>query len=230
MGIITNALSIIGGVLLGTILKGKLSNKLCVICGISVIILSAVGFLENIFLVTSQSLSNDSLIILILALIIGYLFGEALKLEDKINSLSKGNNDKTPVFISTSLFFIVGGLEISGPILLALNGDNSMLYLKSLVDFPFAIIFGSLYGFKALLSAFPTALIQVSLFLLAKLCGDLIPTTCLKQLCALGYIILLFSGYNLLVDEKHKIKNTNMLPAFFLILIYNVTVKLVEIL
>jgi uncharacterized membrane protein YqgA involved in biofilm formation len=41
-----------------------------------------------------------------------------------------------------------------------------------------------------------------------------------KDLCSLGFIILFFSGFNLLTDRKNRVDNVNMLPSVFIVLVY----------
>ena len=122
-------------------------------------------------------------------------------------------------------FFGVGGLQICGPILLATIGDNSQLILKSIIDFPFALMFGISYGKKVMLSAIPVALVQLIIVWLSILSKTLFDTETVKQLCTMGYIILFFSGFNLICETKYKINNVNMIIGIFLILLYNIVIK-----
>ena len=117
-------------------------------------------------------------------------------------------------------------MQICGPILLATVGDNGQLILKSIIDFPFALMFGISYGKKVLLSAVPVAIGQVIIVLLTILSKNILDTMVIKQLCSMGYIILFFSGFNLICESKYKIKNVNMIVGIFIILFYNVILKL----
>ena len=129
-------------------------------------------------------------------------------------------------FIDSTIFFAVGGMQICGPIMLATFGDNSQLIFKSLIDFPFALMFGISYGRKVLLSSIPVALGQMIIVLLTILSRTFFDTTLIKQLCAMGYFILFFSGFNLICGSKYKINNVNMLIGIIIILIYNAILKL----
>ena len=120
------------------------------------------------------------------------------------------------------MFFSIGGLQITGSILLAFSGDSSMLYLKSMVDLPFAIMLGSTLGRVVSLSAIPVALFQAIIFLISKLLGDFITPTFLKELCAISYAILFFSGYNLLVEDKNKFSSVNMLPSVLILILIEI--------
>lgn len=226
MGIVVNALTIITGSLFGNIFKERIKFKNFTVFGIAIMIISIVGFFENIFDVNGMILKSNDLLVVVFALIIGTILGDAIQLETKINNMSSYLNDSFTAFIDATIFFGVGGMQICGPIMLATVGDNSQLIIKSLIDFPFALMFGISYGKKVLLSSIPVAVVQVIIVLLTILSKTFFDTTVIKQLCAMGYIILFFSGFNLICESKYKINNVNMIIGIFIILLYNVLLKL----
>ena len=226
MGIIMNVLSIVTGSLFGNIFKERIKFKNFTVFGIAIMIISIVGFFENIFGVNGMILKSNDLLVVVFALIIGTILGDAIQLETKINNISSYLNDSLTAFIDATIFFGVGGMQICGPIMLATVGDNSQLIIKSLIDFPFALMFGISYGKKVLLSSIPVAVVQVIIVLLTILSKTFFDTTVIKQLCAMGYIILFFSGFNLICESKYKINNVNMIIGIFIILLYNVLLKL----
>ena len=226
MGIIMNVLSIVTGSLFGNIFKERIKFKNFTVFGIAIMIISIVGFFENIFDVNGMTLKSNDLLVVVFALIIGTILGDAIQLETKINNISSYLNDSFTAFIDATIFFGVGGMQICGPIMLATVGDNSQLIIKSLIDFPFALMFGISYGKKVLLSSIPVAVVQVIIVLLTILSKTFFDTTVIKQLCAMGYIILFFSGFNLICENKYKINNVNMIIGIFIILLYNVLLKL----
>ena len=226
MGIIMNGLSIVTGSLFGNIFKERIKLKNFTVLGIAIMIISIVGFFENIFDVNGMILKSNDLLVVVFALIIGTILGDAIQLETKINNISSYLNDSFTAFIDATIFFGVGGMQICGPIMLATVGDNSQLIIKSLIDFPFALMFGISYGKKVLLSSIPVAVVQVIIVLLTILSKTFFDTTVIKQLCAMGYIILFFSGFNLICESKYKINNINMIIGIFIILLYNVLLKL----
>ena len=226
MGIIMNFLSITTGSLFGNIFKERIKFKNFTVFGIAIMIISIVGFFENIFDVNGMALKSNDLLVVVFALIIGTILGDAIQLETKISNISSYLNDSFTAFIDATIFFGVGGMQICGPIMLATVGDNSQLIIKSLIDFPFALMFGISYGKKVLLSSIPVAIVQVIIVLLTILSKTFFDTTVIKQLCSMGYIILFFSGFNLICESKYKINNVNMIIGIFIILLYNVLLKL----
>ena len=228
MGILVNALSIVSGSFLGGIFQERIKLKNFTVLSISIMIISLVGFFENIFDVSEMTLKSDELLVVVFSLIIGTLLGDAMQLETKLNSLSSLAEGDFSAFIDAVIFFGVGGLQICGPLLLAISKDNSQLILKSIIDFPFAVMFGISYGKKVALSAAPVALGQLFIAALAMLSEKFLDTSVIKQLCSMGYIILFFSGFNLMSKTNNKINNVNMIIGIFIILLYNIILKLLR--
>ena len=142
-----------------------------------------------------------------------------MRLEERMSNLGKSDNASRNAVMDGFLFFGIGGLQILGPIALATQGDNSQLILKSLIDIPFAIVFGAAYGKIVALSAIPVALVQLAILGVAHLFDSFFTQVIVMEVCAMGFIILFFSGFNLASNGKHKISNLNMLPGVFLMLI-----------
>lgn len=222
MGIITNALAItLGGLFGGKFQKCIRSNQNSILA-IGIMILSIVGFLENVYNVTGENIVSENLLIVLFAFLLGSVIGDRLHLTEFLSKASQTSNKSFNAFIDASLFFGIGGLQISGPILLATGGDNSQLFLKTLIDIPFAIAYGTTYGRVTALAAIPVALIQVLIFFLTYLFASVFSSQLISQLCAAGYIILFFSGFNLIADTKNKINNVNMLPSIILVILFHV--------
>ena len=228
MGIVLDAAVILIGGLFGNKLQKINAIPTNTTLGIGIIIVSLVSFIENMYNVEGGRISSSSLLVILFAFIIGNKIGEVLHIESWLSNCSKTSNRSLNAFIDTTLFFSVGGLQISGPIALALNGDNSQLIIKCVIDIPFAIIFGATYGKITGLSALPVAAIQVLIAIITWLSAAFFTTEMISQLCAFGYIILFFSGFNLLMKESSKINNINMLPGIFLIIIFNVFKDIAE--
>lgn len=228
MGILTDALAIaFGGLFGGRLQKRSIGEKPCVLA-IGIMIVSIVGFLENVYNVRGENIDSENLLVVLFSLLIGSKIGDTLRLEEKLSVFGKTSNRSLNAFVDAALFFGVGGLQISGPILWASSGDNSQLFIKSFIDLPFAIAYGATYGKVVSLSALPVAFIQVIIALTAYFFADFLSNQMICQLCAMGYIILFFSGFNLITDGKNKINNINMLPSIFLVVLFNLFVSAME--
>ncbi len=228
MGIIANALTIILGSLLGSGRKSKDSTRNYHILGVSIIIISLVGFFENVYNVEGENVVSENLILVILSLLLGTKIGEWLRIEDHLSNLGNTANQSVNAFLDAALFFGIGGLQISGPVLLAINHDNSQLLIKCFLDAPFAVVFGATYGKVVALSALPVAAVQVVIALTAYFFSSFFSSDMIAGLCAMGYIILFFSGFNLMTDGKHRVNNINMLPGILLVVLFNVIMSVME--
>ncbi len=228
MGIFANALTIILGGFFGSKRRNKENAKEYRILSIGIMIVSLVGFFENVYNVQGENIVSKNLIIVIFSYLLGSKIGELLLIEDKLSNLGKASNKSLNAFLDATLFFGIGGLQISGPVLLAVNNDNSQLFMKCFVDAPFAIAFGAAYGKVVSLSALPVAAIQVLIALIAYLFSSVFSNELTAQLCATGYIILFFSGFNLITDGKYKINNINMLPSIFFVILFNFIISIAE--
>ena len=225
MGILSNAISIVLGANFGDRLKSRIPVQNITILGISVMLISLVGMLENVFTVSEHNIKSSDLIIVVLALLAGSLIGEALKIDKIFISTRKQETRENAFYIGT-MFFAVGGLQITGPLMLSLNNDGSQLFIKSLIDFPFAFALGAAYGKKVAFSAFPVAIMQFGIYATAFLLEKYLVNGIVEQICAIGYIILFFTGFNLVCDKKYKINTTNMLPAIIVVIIFNCVVRI----
>ena len=219
MGIMVNAVSIFLGGLFGSLMKNHINVKYNIISGISIILISVAGFIENMFVVSENTLSSDRLLPVVFSLIIGTTFGEILKINKHLTV-----SDNNP-FLTGSMLFGIGGLQISGPVLLAINNDSSQLILKSFVDFPLAVTLGATLGIKTIFSCFSVAVIQLLIAVIAYTANSFITESMVGQICSLGYILLFFTGFNLIVKEKYKIDTLNMLPSMVLLILYNVIIN-----
>ena len=224
LGIISDAAAIVLGGLFGGKFHKTMTQENLRLLGVSIIIVSLVGFFENMYNVDGNNISSENLIVVLLSYIVGSKVGQWLRLEDRLSNLGKSDNASSNAFVDASLFFGIGGLQICGPIALAINGDSSQLFLKSLIDLPFAVVFGSAYGKIVSLSALPVALIQIITAVSAYFAAPFFSAQLVSQLCAVGFIILFFSGFNLMSASKNKISNINMLPAMFLIILYHIII------
>ena len=221
MGILANAIVIVIFSYLGSRIAGRNFNRYDRVLGIGIMVLSLVGFFENIYSVQGHNIISQNLIVVLLAYMIGYIIGDVLHLDTQLSRLGNTKSKTLNAVIDTTLYFGIGGLQISGPIALALQNDNSQLFLKSFIDIPFSLIFGATYGAIAALSALPVALIQLAIAVIAYLSADFFSAELNMQLCALGYLILFFTGFNLITDQKHRVDNINILPGMLLIIVYN---------
>lgn len=165
MGFLLSGGSIFFGGVVGTLLKRYVKQGELRVLGIGVMLLSFVGMIENLLSVNEEMLESEQLLVVLFSVMFGGFIGENVGLERRLSSISV--NGLMGTVISGSIFFGVGALQISGPIALALFGENIMLILKALIDFPFAVTFGAAYGMGVSLSGIPVVLVQLLIAMIA---------------------------------------------------------------
>ena len=141
MGIIADAAAILLGAIVGRIFKSKAVFGQTDIFGIGIIIISIAGVIENLFWISDGKIKGEGVLAVVAALIVGYIIGELLKIEERITKIPSEKR-KLGGFVDATVFFGIGGLQICGPILLGAQNDSTQLYIKSIIDFPFAVMFG----------------------------------------------------------------------------------------
>ena len=76
MGIVINAFTIITGSFFGSIFKKYVKFKNFTVFSIAIMIISIVGFFENIFGINGMMLKSDDLLVIVFSLIIGTIIGD----------------------------------------------------------------------------------------------------------------------------------------------------------
>lgn len=221
-GTLVNAAAILVGGSIGLCIKKgiptALESALHQALGLAVIVISLNGVATNMLSVgTDRILSSQGDLLLIFSLVLGVLAGELLRLEDRLNRLSLQVETYLHLsgfassFISGTLIFCIGAMSVIGALQDGLRGDSSVLFVKSTLDGISSIVLGATMGPGVIFSAFPVLLYQGSLTLLAQILEPLLQGELLRQLCAVGYVLVACIGINFM--GGYKIKTANFLPA-----------------
>ena len=167
----------------------------------------------------SNFLEYDNPLVPLVGVILGLVVGELLDIDSRLKRLgdrledrfSKGESPVSRAFVTTSLLFCVGPLTVIGSLQDGLNGDYSLLALKSALDFIAALAFASVLGWGVLLSAATVLLVQGSLTLGAAFLDPLLTGAMISATTATGGILIFGLGLGLL--ELKEVRVANMLPA-----------------
>lgn len=224
LGNIVNVIAIIIGSIIGMLLKKgipeRIQNAIITSLGMSVIAMGLKDGLkfENAFFMVGCMLS-------------GALIGEVLNLQDKVTGFgeylqkkfTKGSeNDIVTGFVTTSLMFNVGAMAIIGPMESGLNGNHQILFIKSLLDFTFSIIYATKYGIGVTFSAITVFIYQGLMWGLSAALKGALNDIVVSEINSIGGILLMGLGINQVF--KKELKLLNMVPALFI----PVIVKLAE--
>lgn len=219
LGTIVNAGAIILGALFGIIIKKgiKESYKDTIMDGIglSVVLIGLMGGIEA-----------KNIILVIASIVIGSLIGEALDIDKRLDHLGlsmekrfgKGDSNFSKGFVTASLVYCIGAMAIVGALESGLSGNHETLFAKSILDGITAILFASSLGIGVAFSAIPVFIYQGALTLFATVIKDLLTPEAINEMSAVGGLLILAIGINLMGFKKIKV--ANMLPAIFIPLIY----------
>lgn len=226
LGTIVNSLAIIGGCLIGVIVKGRLTEK------ISSTIMNGLA-LCVLYIGISGALKGKDTLQIIICIALGALIGEIIDIdrrlndlgnmiERKINGKRKNNsNDKISIsegFVTSSLLFCVGAMAVVGSLESGLQGNNSTLFAKSILDGVSSIIFASSLGGGVMLSSIAIFIYQGSITLLAGGLSTILTDNVISNMSAVGSLLIVGLGFNMLGISKIKV--ANLLPGIFLPIIF----------
>ena len=167
----------------------------------------------------SNFLHFDNPLVPLLSVVAGLLVGELLDIESGLGRLgnylegrlSKGESPVSRAFVTTSLLFCVGPLTVIGSLQDGLDGDYSLLALKSALDFIAALTFASVLGWGVLLSAGTVLVVQGSLTLGAGFLDAVVTGPMISATTATGGVLIFGLGLGLL--DLEEVRVANMLPA-----------------
>lgn len=214
VGTLVNASVVVGGSILGLLLKNAMPERF------KHIYFQAVG-LFTLVLGISMTFKIENILIIVGSLILGGMTGELLRLEDRVEELGHrllarmGDKYKGSLFteglITAFLLFCVGSMTILGTIQEGLEGKTDLIYTKSVMDFFSSIILSSAFGAGVIFSAIPLLIFQGGLTLLASYSADFFSPTIIAGISSTGGILLIGLSFNLL--EIKKLKIMNLLPS-----------------
>ena len=218
VGTITNAAAVAAGGLVGLMIHSKLPERFMKI------IFQAAG-LFTLAIGISSALKADNFLIVGLSLLLGAVIGELIhidaKLEnsgEKLKSLIKSDNSRFSEGVVTPfLLFCIGPMTILGCFEEGLGNPPNLLLLKSMLDGFVSISFAAALGVGVIFSIIPLLILQGGLTLAAASMQNIFTDAVINEVTALGGLLLLGLGINLL-DIK-KVKVANMLPAMVIVVV-----------
>jgi hypothetical protein len=219
---IINAVLILLGGFIGMIFKNRIPQRFTQVLtsGLALAVM-CIGI--------SSAVKTDDTLCMIICLVVGTVIGELLRIEDHLDSLGswiqrhvekdKENSTFTQGFVTTSLIFCIGSMAVMGSIEAGINHNYSIILSKGVIDGVTNISFAATLGVGTLFSALAVLLYQGLLTLLAGFVGPYLSATVVTEMSAVGGLLILGIGFNMLFPERH-IRVGNMLPAIFLPILY----------
>ncbi|EPR37363.1 protein of unknown function DUF554 [Desulfovibrio sp. X2] len=218
IGSLVNAGAILAGGSVGLALGARLPAR------VRAIVFQGLG-LCTLALGAKMALVFKAPLVVFFSILLGGVIGAAMNLEDflaslgdRLKALIKSKNEKfTAGLISAFLLYCVGSMTILGAFDEGLRGDPTIYYTKSLLDGFASIALASTYGVGVLFAAVPVFLYQYGLTLFAAQFQDLLSPAIMNELTAVGGILIMGIGINLL--ELKYIKLGDLLPALVVVVV-----------
>jgi uncharacterized membrane protein YqgA involved in biofilm formation len=218
LGTVVNVITVLIGGSIGLFLNKKLPERYVEI------FFQVIG-LFTITLGIIMAIETTHVFHMVIALISGSLIGEALKLETWMESLGEriksrlkiGNEKFTEGMLTAFLLFCIGPLTIVGAIEEGIGKGSEPLLIKSLMDGISSIALASGLGVGVVFSVVPLFIFQGGITVMAMLFGSFFPDIYAVELSAVGGVLLLGLGINVLGIKKIRVMN--MLPSLVMIVL-----------
>jgi len=217
-GTLINVAAVIVGSLAGLFLHKALPER------IKKIVFQTIG-LSIIVIGIQMALHAKDLLFLIFSMLIGGIIGEVIDLEKHFEGLGdflsrkikSKEKDFAEGLVTAFLIFCVGSMTILGAIEEGLTGGYSLLLAKSVLDGFTSLALASTYGIGVLFSFIPLLVYQGGLTVLAIQSQGFFSERVINELTAVGGVLILGLGINLLGIKKIKV--ANLLPALIIIVL-----------
>ncbi len=219
-GTFINVFTVLLGGGLGLLFGARLPDRIkqTVIAGLG---LFTLGMGVIMFIETSNP------IIVLISLLFGGILGEWWRIEERLQRFgvslerhfAKGKGETGSRFVqgmlTASLVFCVGPMTILGSIQDGLEGDFTLLAIKSVLDGFAALAFASTLGVGVLFSVIVLLGYQGGLSLLAAQAQSILSDAMVAEMSAVGGVILLGLAISSLLEIK-PIRAGNFLPALII--------------
>jgi uncharacterized membrane protein YqgA involved in biofilm formation len=212
-GTLLNAATVLIGGLLGTTLGDRLPARLRenVVRGVGLFAL-AMG--------VKFAIDTSNLLYLLGAILLGGLLGSLVGVDARLNQIGESlqrrvargaTSTMAEAFVTASIVFCVGPLTFLGSIQNGLSGDASLLVVKSVLDGFTAVALAATLGWGVLLTIPLILLYQGGLALGASLFVGLLSDLQLREMNAVGGLLIIGVGLKLLAIRDVKV--ADFLPA-----------------
>lgn len=222
IGTITNTITIVVGAVLGSYLKKGIKPQY------QTALFNALGLCSLAFGFNAccQNMPHSNYpVLFIVSMALGSLLGYKLNLDGRFKQLVDGkksqkNGDRrlSEGLLTGILLYCIGTFSMVGPVLSALYGDNTYLFVNATLDLISSAVLATTYGIGMAWAAPVLFCWQGTFYLIAKLSADAITDDFRTELCITGGTLIAASGFSILGIKDCK--TINMLPAFLIIILF----------
>ena len=220
LAVFVNVATVLLGSAVGLIFRNKIKEKF------TQAVISALA-LVTVLIGLQSALGTADILCVIICMALGTMVGELIRIDDGIENagdfikskLPRGKgagNRFTEGFVTACIVFCVGSMTIMGSFEAGINGNHSIIYAKSALDFVSSMMFAAAMGLGVPFAALFVLVFQGALTLLAGVLVPFLSAAVVTEMSAVGGTILVGMGFNMLGLRQERIKVANMLPAIFL--------------
>ena len=220
LGVLANSGAVLIGGIIGMLFGNRISSKY------TDALMIALG-LATMGMGVASTVGTTDVLCIIVCCSLGTVIGELLRIDDGVNALGRvaetklggkagGKGNFTSAFVSCAIMFCIGSMAVMGSVEAGINGDNSILFAKAVLDLIAALAFGAGMGLGAAMSFVCVLAVEGGLTLLAGALAPLLTDAIVTEMSAVGGVLLIGLAINLLNLRQQPIKIANMLPAVFL--------------
>ena len=212
-GTIVNVAAIIFGCLIGRYLGHLIPERMrrTIMMGLGLTVL-LIGM--------QLGLQSRNPLIVIGAMVIGGIIGEALSIEARLENMGhklqqrfKNAGNVAEAFVTASLLYCIGAMAIMGSIQDGLGQEPTILYAKSALDGIASVAFTTTLGIGVVFSVIPLLIYQGGITLAAGWVQGFLTEPVVAEMSATGGLLILAIGLDILGIRKLPIGN--LLPAIF---------------
>ncbi len=213
-GTLLNAATVLVGGILGTILGDRLPER------IREQVVRGVG-LFTLALGMKFALDTGNLLYLLGSIVLGGILGSLAGIDRRLNALGDAlqrrfaapgsTSTVSEAFVTAAIVFCVGPLTFLGSIQNGLTGDAGLLTIKSVLDGFTAIALAATLGWGVLLTIAVILVYQGGLALGASVLAGLLSDAQLREMNAVGGLLILGVGLKLLGIRDVRV--ADFLPA-----------------
>ncbi len=228
MGTLINAAAIIIASFIGLIFKSKLhvdyTKQLKLVMGLVLLLMGIGWFISDFVIIDGNGLETQHELLILISIILGTAIGSFLKLDERFRALVKNIETKyhlPPIaegFITASLIFCIGAIAILGVFQDVIQGNLTLLYIKSILDFITAMILASALGIGVMFSFVSVLLYQGLIMLIAITFAPVLPVDLMTYISLVGNVLIVALAIDFL--EMKSLKVLNMLPSLIIPIIY----------
>jgi len=212
-GTIVNIIAVIVGCLIGRYLGHLIPERMrrTIMMGLGLAVI-AIGI--------QLCLQTNNPLIIIGAMLIGGVIGEALSIEahlenvgHKLQQKFKDSGNVAEAFVTASLLYCIGAMAIMGALQDGLGDEPTILYAKSALDGIASVALTSTLGIGVVFSVIPLLIYQGAITLAAGWVQGFLTDPVVAEMNATGGLLILAIGLDIL--QIRKLPVGNLLPSIF---------------